>query len=676
MALAEELARQQRAISIAEFFEKNKHLLGFDSPVRGVITTVKEAVDNALDACEEAEVLPDIEIEVRRTGPETFRIAVEDNGPGIVPENVPYVFGKLLYGSRFHQIRQSRGQQGIGISAAVLYAQLTTGLPTVVTTRTGALEPAHRFELRIRVETNEPEILSHEEVEWDRTHGTRVEIEFRASLAAKKRLIEYLRSTGVVNPHARIRAEIDGEAFVSERVVDEPLVPPKAIKPHPLGIELGQLARMVSGTKGQLAPFLVDQFVRVGAKTADEICAAADLAPSARVETLSGADVSRLLAALQSVRVPPPPTAQCLSPIGEELLIRGLSAEYRMDFVAARTRPSAVYGGHPFMVEAAIGYGGKLPAEGSAQLMRFANRVPLIYQQGGCATTRAVAEVNWRAYGLAQAGLPQGPILILVHVASTNVPFTSESKDAIAAIPEIEREVTLALQDLGRDLKSFVSRRDRTRLAEERARAVCAILPELAAKVAEVTERPLPDISPIEGQIMRKVVAKKRTVAGRVEIEVQNHTGRELALQVFEQSGDRRRGRGAGAGLLDRARRPRDPRLAGAARAGRLLARNVHGERERNDRSARRGRAPESGGGPRCLETNLTCGRGPSCCGSPRPGTTRCTAARCRRSRCRPGPSRTSSSTTSPRSGSTARRRASGRPTRRSPRSTCSRWPS
>lgn len=503
-----------------------------------MITTVKEAVDNALDACEEAEVLPDIEIEVRRTGPETCRIAVEDNGPGIVPENVPFVFGKLLYGSRFHQIRQSRGQQGIGISAAVLYAQLTTGLPTVITTRTGAHEPAHRFALRIRVESNEPEVLEHEEIAWDRTHGTRVEIEFRASLAAKKRLVEYLRYTGVVNPHARIRAEIDGEGFVSERVAEVPLVPPKAIRPHPLGIELGQLARMAGGAKGPLAPFLVEQFVRVGSKTADEICAAAELAPTARVESLSAADVSRLLAALQSVRVPPPPTTQCLSPIGEQLLARGLSAEYRMDFVAARTRPSAVYGGHPFMVEAALGYGGRLPVEGSAQLMRFANRVPLIYQQGACAATRCVAEVNWKAYGLSQSGLPQGPLLILVHVASTNVPFTSESKDAIASIPEIEREIMLALQDLGRDLRAFVSRRDRTRLAEERARAVCAILPELAAKVAEVTERPVPDISPIEGQIMRKVVAKKRTVAGRVGIEIQNHTGRELALQVYEQSSD------------------------------------------------------------------------------------------------------------------------------------------
>ncbi len=138
MVLADELAKQQRSISVAEFFEKNKHLLGFDSPTRGVITTIKEAVDNALDACEEAQVLPDIYISIKKTGPDIFRIIVEDNGPGIVPAQVPFVFGKLLYGSRFHQIRQTRGQQGIGISAAVLYAQLTSGLPTVVISRTGS----------------------------------------------------------------------------------------------------------------------------------------------------------------------------------------------------------------------------------------------------------------------------------------------------------------------------------------------------------------------------------------------------------------------------------------------------------------------------------------------------------------------------------------------------------
>ena len=243
MVLAEELAKQQRSISVAEFFEKNKHLLGFDSPTRGVITTIKEAVDNALDACEEAQVLPDIYISINKTGAEMFRIIVEDNGPGIVPAQVPFVFGKLLYGSRFHQIRQTRGQQGIGISAAVLYAQLTSGLPTVVISRTGAKEPAHKFEVQIKIETNEPDIISQQPFEWDRIHGTRVQIEFRSTMSAKKKLLEYLKYTSVVNPHARFRVELDDESFTFERVSQEVIACPVAIQPHPHGIEFGQLEK-------------------------------------------------------------------------------------------------------------------------------------------------------------------------------------------------------------------------------------------------------------------------------------------------------------------------------------------------------------------------------------------------------------------------------------------------
>lgn len=185
MALADELARKQRSISVAEFFEKNKHLLGFDSPTRGIITTIKEAVDNALDACEEAMVLPDIYIAIKKISSDVYRIIVEDNGPGIVPDQIPFVFGKLLYGSRFHQIKQSRGQQGIGISAAVLYAQLTTGLPSTIISRTGPESRAYRFDIQINIESNEPDVLVREETEWDRTHGTRVQIEFRSTLAAK-----------------------------------------------------------------------------------------------------------------------------------------------------------------------------------------------------------------------------------------------------------------------------------------------------------------------------------------------------------------------------------------------------------------------------------------------------------------------------------------------------------
>ena len=538
MAIAEDLAKQQRSISVAEFFEKNKHLLGFDSPTRGIITTIKEAVDNALDACEEAEVLPDIFVGVRKVDTEVYRITVEDNGPGIVPKNIPFVFGKLLYGSRFHQIRQSRGQQGIGISAAVLYAQLTTGTPALVISRTGAREKAHRFELMIKTETNEPEIVSHEEIDWDRTHGTRLEIQFKSTLAAKKRLLDYLRLTAIVNPHARVTADIDGEVTTFERVASEVPPCPKPILPHPHGIEFGALKRLADASNGTVEEFLIGSFSRVGKKTADEIIGIAKLKPSRKVKRLDADELKLLLDAMQSVKVPAPPAQQCLSPIGEDLICRGLEKEIQLDFVRARTRPSAVHGGHSFIIEAAIGYGGKLPAEGNAQLFRFANRVPLLYQQGACAITNAVSQVNWKSYGLSQQGLPAGPALIMVHVASTNVPFTSESKDAVASIPEIEREIVLVLQELGRELKAYLSRRERKKQQDDRARAICSIIPEIAAKVSEIVELPLVDTSPIEGKIMRKVVAKKRTSDGKVCIEVNNYTAREVALTLYNLSRD------------------------------------------------------------------------------------------------------------------------------------------
>ena len=538
MGVAEKLASEQKSISVAEFFEKNKHLLGFDSPTRGIITTIKEAVDNALDACEEAEVLPDIWVSVTKLTKDTIRVAVEDNGPGIVPDNVPYVFGKLLYGSRFHQIRQSRGQQGIGISAAVLFAQLTTGVPARSISRTGADKPAYLFELMIRTEKNEPEIIRKEEHEWDRTHGTRIELEFTGTLTAKRRLIDYLKYTSVVNPHARIQADIDGEWFSFERVSNEVIVSPQAIAPHPHGIEFGTLKRMAALSTDNAQDFLVNGFSRVGAKSAEQMLAIAGIKDSRKVKGLTAEQLKSLLSAMQEVDVPPPPASLCLSPIGEEMIVQGLEQEFSLDFVKARTRKSQVFSGHPFIVEAAIGYGGKLEPEGQALLLRFANRVPLLYQQGACAITTAAAGINWRSYNISQQSLPIGPVLLLVHVASTNVPFTSESKDAVAAIPEIEKEITLALQDLGRELKNFISKRDRNKVAEDRARAVCSIIPDIAEKVAEIVERPVPDISPIEGQIMRRVVAKKKTTDGIVGISVMNYTRNPIEVMVYSLSED------------------------------------------------------------------------------------------------------------------------------------------
>ncbi len=542
MELARELAKQQKSISVAEFFEKNKHLLGFDSPTRGIITTIKEAIDNALDACEEAAVLPDILVIIRRTDAGTFVIAVEDNGPGIVPEQVPFVFGKLLYGSRFHQVRQSRGQQGIGISAAVLYAQLTSGVPATVISRTGAKTKAHRVTLMINTRTNEPDVLSHEEIDWALPHGTRIELEFASSLAAKKRLLEYLKYTSVVNPHARFRIEIDGEGTTFERVSGEVPPCPQSIKPHPYGIEFGILKRMAAASDATVEAFLQEEFSRVGKKTAAEILAHANVDGAMAAAALGPADLKQLLIAMQEVKIPAPPASTCLSPIGEDLILSGLEKEFALDFVKARSRPPGVFSGHSFVVEAAIGYGGRLEADGAARILRFANRVPLLYQQGACAITQSVTSVNWKSYGITQSGLPQGPVLILVHIASTNVPFTSESKDAVASIPEIEKEIVLALQELGRDLKAFLSRRDRSRIAEDRARAVCAIIPDIAHKVAEIVGKPVPETAAIEGKIMRRVVVKRGLLDGKVQIRIDNHTTKPVELTLYDISNDSGKG--------------------------------------------------------------------------------------------------------------------------------------
>ncbi|MEF8779029.1 MAG: DNA topoisomerase VI subunit B, partial [Natronomonas sp.] len=270
-SIAEELAESQRSISIAEFFEKNKQMLGFDSDAKALVTAVKEAVDNALDATEEAGILPDLYVEIEEVG-NYYRLVIEDNGPGITKEQVPKVFGKLLYGSRFHTRAQTRGQQGIGISAAVLYSQLTSGKPAKITSKTENGDGARYFELTIDTDTNEPEIDVESETTWERPHGTRIEMEMEGNMRARKQLHNYIKYTAVVNPHARIEFEEPDESFKFERATDE--LPPETeeIRPHPHGVELGTLLKMLDATESySLSGFLQEEFTRVGAKTAGSV---------------------------------------------------------------------------------------------------------------------------------------------------------------------------------------------------------------------------------------------------------------------------------------------------------------------------------------------------------------------------------------------------------------------
>ncbi len=493
---AVEMGARQRDISISEFFTKNRHLLGFDNPRKALLTCVKEAVDNALDACEEAGILPDVtvQLEVVAVGSSAlppasqatrFRITVTDNGPGIVRQQIPKIFAKLLYGSKFHRLRMSRGQQGIGISAAGMYGQLTTGKPVKIISRTGPKVPAHYFEVQIDTKKNEPLIHENKQIKWDQSCGTQVAIEVEGRYQKGRASVdEYLDQTSIANPHVRlIYRTPEGETKEYPRAYHELPPSPKEIKPHPYGIEFGMLLKMLQETKGAtLSSFLSSDFCRVPPALADEICKTAKVSPRARPRDIRGAIAETLYHTIQATKIMAPPT-NCLSPIGEKAILSGLYRQIKGEFYTAVSRPPSVYRGNPFIIEAGLAFG-KAPdsvtkpekpaqplAEGEqeegdselARVIRYANRVPLLYQQSACASFKAVLATTWRNYGISQSrgALPAGPMVIFVHIASVWVPFTSESKEAIAEYDEIHKDITLALRECGRRLGLFLRRRER-----------------------------------------------------------------------------------------------------------------------------------------------------------------------------------------------------------------------
>ena len=487
---AESLARKQREISVSEFFAKNRHLLGFDNPKKALLTTIKEAVDNALDACEECGILPEIRVSIEALGTTRFRVAVEDNGPGILPQQVPRIFAKLLYGSKFHSLRMSRGQQGIGISAAALYGQLTTGRPVRIRSRTSNRRPAHYYELHIDTRRNQPEIIKDETISWDVAHGTRVEIDLEGIFQRGRQSIdEYLEQTRIANPHLALHYRPpDAEEQSWPRSAKALPHVPEAIRPHPHGIELGILIQMLRDTSARtLRAFLREDFSRVSARVALEICERASLRPNSRPSRIARGEAESLYRAIGETKLLNPPT-NCLSPIGEEQLLKGLQSTVPAEFFTARTRPPSVYRGNPFQVEVALAYGGEVPADGLARLVRYANRAPLLYQQGACAMTRSVLDVAWRSYGLDQSrgALPTGPLVVCVHMASVWVPFTSESKEAVAGYPEIMREIRLALQETGRRLSVHLSRRRRAADAQRKRVYIETYLPHLAIGLQQI----------------------------------------------------------------------------------------------------------------------------------------------------------------------------------------------
>jgi DNA topoisomerase-6 subunit B len=611
------MAKGQRDISVSEFFVKNRHLLGFDNPRKALLTTIKEAVDNSLDACEEAGILPEIWVHVEQTAENRFKIGVQDNGPGIVKAQIPNIFGKLLYGSKFHRLRMSRGQQGIGISAAGMYGMLTTGKPTKIVSKTSPRKPAHYYELQIDTKVNKPQILNgrgegqdipsrpdaarkyieKHGIEWvESPHGTRVTIELEAKYQRGRGSVdEYLAQTAIANPHITIHY-LDPEGNEQDYLpsTDELPPEPKEIKPHPYGVELGMLVKMLNDAKGvTLSQFMRDSFSRVSPGVAKRICQNAKLSTRANTRRIGRTEVDALYRAIQQTKISAPST-DCISPIGEDLLLKGLHEVVPAEFYAAATRPPNVYRGNPFLIEVAIAYGGAsttarkvgkemlaellsesdartlrqfltmtftgMGSDGAAKILgeagfgarvapgklkpkqidtlhhalqnvniddgqsmnvyRFANRVPLLFQPGACAITQTVMNTNWKSYGLSQSrgSLPSGPVTLMVHLASVWVPFTSESKEAVASYPEIQKDIRLALQSVGRKLGMYLRRRQKVRQEGERRTVFLRYLGEVADAVNVINEA---DRDQLYEQLLK--VAQVKTKEADIKLDTRGH---------------------------------------------------------------------------------------------------------------------------------------------------------
>ena len=565
-ATAETMAAKQRDISVAEFFAKNRHLLGFDNPRKALLTTVKEAVDNSLDACEEAGILPDITVIIEDLQPDRpatakssrYRITIVDNGPGIVRKQVENVFGRLLFGSKFHRLKMSRGQQGIGISAAGMYGLITTGKPMMIQTRPSANKPAHHIELAMNTKTNRAEVTVDEETDdfplqrlrmvtpaarelaekgellhkRDYPTGTSVTVELEGKYQRGRGSVdEFLELTAIANPHAKFtfvrptRVSVEeedmpalprkgaaveeqspatapsgpvvtqdlGELVIFPRGVNE--LPPetKEIQPHPKGIELGTLLQMLKDYEatekgGTLYHFLQERFCRVSPQTASAFCEKIKATSRTKVADVEPSQAEKLYQQFQEAKLAPPPT-DCLAPIGVRQLLAGMLKGVRAEFYAASSREPEVYRGRPFQIEAAIAFGGDLPTEDSGRVIRFANRVPLLFQQSACSSFKSVTETNWRNYDLQQprGSAPVGPIVIMIHMASVWVPFTSESKEAIADYDEIRKEMKLALMECGRKLGTYLKKRAKMKREAERRDVFQKYIGEIAKACSAIT---------------------------------------------------------------------------------------------------------------------------------------------------------------------------------------------
>jgi DNA topoisomerase-6 subunit B len=492
------VAQTFEEISAADFFYRNRDIAGFTNPSRAVFAAVRELVENALDAAESLRTPPDVYVRLSLESEaskeaQIYRLRVEDNGIGVPPRHIPSAFAQVFFGSKY-KLKQARGTFGLGGKMAILYGQITTHKPVSIVSSTGRSR-IYTYRLMIDIQRNRPLILDRKVLinkeDW---RGTVVEFSLEGDyLRAMPKIVEYFKQTALVNPYANLTfVDPKGRLYKFTRVTKEMPDPPKETLPHPYGVDVELLQRLIQVTSYRnMFDFIKSSFHRVGETTAHKFLEFSNIRPSKNPKKLSHEEIVRLMRMMKQFEEFLPPDAGCLSPLGEELLKVGIVKELKPEFVAVCQRRPATYAGHPFITEVAMAYGGEIPKKGDFIVYRFANRIPLLYDEASDVSVRVIKSMNWRRYKVTM----EMPIAIFVHICSTKIPYKTVGKEFIADRPEVKKEIMNGIREVARQLKRFLTRREHVDRERKRMGIFSKYLPKIAQFSTQLAgeEKP-PDI--------------------------------------------------------------------------------------------------------------------------------------------------------------------------------------
>ncbi|MBN2518130.1 MAG: DNA topoisomerase VI subunit B [Candidatus Altiarchaeota archaeon] len=492
---SDSLFKELREHSIAEFFRKNAQMLGYSGRIRSLTTVVHEMVTNSLDACEESDILPEITVKVEQPDPDTVMVHGKDNGPGIPRKHISDVFGKMLAGTKFHRNIQLRGQQGIGIAGVTMFSQMTTGKPVEIITSTK--DEAWDIELNIDIRKNKADITNQQKIE-PTLEGTGTEYIARFKevqfSTGDQGPYEYLRRTAIANPHAQINYVDPTGARVSfPRTTEEIPKPPKEVQPHPKGVIVDDIVLMAKSSKNRTVKGMLQmEFSRVSSSKAAEVQQHVEFDLNLPPKKIGWGEAEQIVKAFKKMQFLAPAT-DCLRPIGEANIEKAMQSILAPEFLSVLERKPTVYGGgYAFQVEVGVAYGGhagrKLAnGEQRYEIMRFANRAPLLFDAGGCALTKAVQDIEWKRYGLRD--IETSPVTILINLISTHIPYQSTGKQAVSDIDEIVQEIRFALMDVARRFNRFHSKRRRAEEHSARRDRLLKYVTEIAPALSEIINK-------------------------------------------------------------------------------------------------------------------------------------------------------------------------------------------